>query len=180
MLTLVEPDTILGLHAPQDSELIRADWTPAHAPTIAGVHTKPITPVLTNNGCLTEIWRADWGLDSKGVGQVFQRVLDAGGISAWHAHKHTTDRLFCAAGRLLLVLYDARPGSPTRGQVLELRMGRERPALVVVPPGVWHGVRNLGGEAVTLINAVDLAYDYVSPDHYRLAIDDTQIPYHFA
>lgn len=176
----VETEAILGLAGDKDRELIRSDWTPAHPQTIDGVVTKSISPVLTNNGCLTEIWRSDWGLDRKPVAQIFQRVLDPGAVSAWHAHKLTTDRLFCAAGRILVVLYDCRPGSPSKGTVAELRMGNERPSLVVVPPGVWHGIRNIGSAPATLINAVDLAYDYVDPDHYRIAIDDDQIPYRFS
>ena len=52
------------------------------------------------------------------------------------------DRLFVSQGLLRVVLYDARPGSETFGQVDELTIGTVRPALVVIPPKVWHGVQN--------------------------------------
>jgi dTDP-4-dehydrorhamnose 3,5-epimerase len=141
--------------------------------------TKSTANVLTDNGCLTEIWRSDWALDPLGVGQVFQRTLNPGAVSAWHVHKHTTDRLFCAGGRVLVVIYDVRPGSGTHGTLMELRLGRERPLMIVVPPGVWHGIKNIGSEPALLINAVDVAYAYDDPDHFRLPRDTGDIPYRF-
>jgi dTDP-4-dehydrorhamnose 3,5-epimerase len=79
-----------------------------------------------------------------------------------------------------LVLYDSRPGSPTGGLVQELRMGPLRPMLVVVPRRVWHGVQNIGGGPCRILNLPDRAYEYESPDHWRLAHDTDQIPYLFS
>jgi dTDP-4-dehydrorhamnose 3,5-epimerase len=56
----------------------------------------------------------------------------------------TTDRLFCGIGRLKVTLYDAREAAPTHRASAVYRIGLERPAVVVVPPGVWHEVRNVG------------------------------------
>jgi dTDP-4-dehydrorhamnose 3,5-epimerase len=161
----------------QDPQLVRSDWTAAGEVTIDGVVTSSMSNVLTDNGVLTEMWRADWRVDELGVGQVFQRVMTPGALSAWHAHRVTTDRLFCATGRIKVVLFDGRAGSPTHGALTEYRLGAERPALVVVPPGVWHGVRNIGETAAVLVNLVDVAYDYESPDHYRAPADTVDIPY---
>jgi dTDP-4-dehydrorhamnose 3,5-epimerase len=161
----------------QDSQLIRSDWTPADRSAIEGVATRSISNVLTDNGVLTEIWRADWALDDLPIGQVFQRVMAPGAISAWHAHRVTTDRLFCAIGRLKIVLYDGRGDSPTHRMVGEYRLGAERPAIVLVPPGVWHGVQNIGEGNAILLNLVDAAYDYESPDHFRAPVDTSDIPH---
>jgi dTDP-4-dehydrorhamnose 3,5-epimerase len=133
--------------------------------------------VLAGDGYLTEIWRPEWELDGLGVGQVFQRVMDPGGASGWHAHGVTTDRLFSSSGRLHLGLYDGRRSSATHGNVADFWFGSERPAVVVVPPGVWHAVRNVGTSAVVYINVVDVAYDYADPDHYRLPLDTPLIPF---
>ena len=61
---------------------------------IEGVTVTEVVNVPKSNGYLTEIWRRQWS----GVGgiadQIFQVVLDAGSISAWHAHARTEDRLF--------------------------------------------------------------------------------------
>jgi dTDP-4-dehydrorhamnose 3,5-epimerase len=102
-----------------------------------------------------------------------------GAISAWHTHAITTDRLFVAAGVAHIVLYDAREDSPTKGLINEFRYGEHRQALVSVPPGVWHGVRNFGPSNAVLLNLVDVAYQYDDPDHWRLPIDTDKIPFKF-
>jgi dTDP-4-dehydrorhamnose 3,5-epimerase len=163
----------------RDAQLVRPDWEPIEPLGIDGVEVHPITSVLTDSGYLTEMWRDDWNLDHAGVSQVFQRVLEAGAVSGWHAHADTTDRLFCAWGRIRVGLYDGRSDSPSHGRYAQIRMGRERPALIVVPPGVWHAVANIGHDPALLLNAVDRAYDYVEPDHFRVPIDSPQIPHRF-
>jgi dTDP-4-dehydrorhamnose 3,5-epimerase len=166
-----------SLEGVKDCQLVRPDWSPADPIAIDGVTAKQITSVITDNGYLTEMWRPEWKLDGLGVGQVFQRVVDPGSASGWHAHRLTTDRLFCAIGRLLIALYDGRVESPSHGEVAAFRLGSERPGVVSVPPGVWHGVRNIGTQPVVMLNAVDVAYDYEDPDHYRLPLDTPLIPY---
>lgn len=161
---------------PKDPQLVRSDWTPASAEQIDGVVTRSISNVLTDNGTLTEIWRADWALDDRPVGQVFQRHLQIGYESGWHCHAGATDRLFCAVGTVKVGLYDSRIDSPTHRNSLILRLGAGRPALVVVPPGVWHAVRNIGDGPAVFVNVTDVAYDYDDPDHYRLPYGTPQIP----
>lgn len=165
------------LQGVKDPQLVKPDWQPSDPVPIDGVRIKAMANVLADNGCLTEIWRRDWGLDDLPVAQVFQKLLGVGGVSAWHAHRHTTDRLFIGLGRAKVVLYDGRVDSPTRGALAEYRLGVERPALLLVPPGVWHGVKALNGRPALIINVVDRAYDYEDPDHWRLPADSPDIPY---
>jgi dTDP-4-dehydrorhamnose 3,5-epimerase len=168
------------LRGRKDKKLVDADWSPSGQPAIDGVSFKLIANVLGEKTRLTEVWRRDWKLDDRPVEQVFQGVLPPGTVSAWHAHATTMDRLFCALGRIKVVLYDGRDGSPTLGNVVELHIGEERPMLVVVPPGVWHGVKCVSPHAALLINLVDVAYDYDDPDHWRLPADCPDIPYRIA
>jgi dTDP-4-dehydrorhamnose 3,5-epimerase len=165
------------LQGVKDAQLVKPDWEPSEPVKIEGVVVKAIANVLTDNGCLTEIYRQDWRLDDKPVAQVFQKWLSPGGLSAWHMHRITVDRLFVGAGRAKVVLFDGRKHSPTVGAIQEFRLGIERPALIVVPPGVWHGVKALAGQPALIINAVDQAYDYEDPDHWRLPADTLDIPY---
>lgn len=162
--------------ARRDQQSVTRDWHSIQ-PLIDGVVVKEVLNVTKNNGILTEVWRADWGLDGLGIGQVFQNYLAAGSISSWHVHRVTTDRIFVNYGLIKVVLYDARKGSPTHGRINEFRLGLVRPALVVVPPGVWHLVQNLQETPSLLLNLVDRAYDYENPDHWRLPPETTEIPY---
>jgi dTDP-4-dehydrorhamnose 3,5-epimerase len=166
--------------ATRDRQTITAEWNPANLTLIDGVRLREVRNVPKANGHLTEIYRRDWALDDAPVDQIFQVVLVPGGISAWHAHGETIDRLFVIEGTARVVLYDAREGSPTRGLVNEFKLSALRPALVVIPPRVWHGVQNIGHEYARMLNVVDRAYDYSEPDHWRVPEDCPGIPYAFA
>jgi dTDP-4-dehydrorhamnose 3,5-epimerase len=161
----------------RDSQGITRDWQFVNQRIIEGVRIKEVVSVMTGYGALTEVYRKDWVLDQGKVDQVFVSSLEPGGISGWHAHAETTDRLFVATGRMRIVLYDSRKNSPTFSAVNEFRFGAGRPGLVVIPPKVWHAVENISSAPVLLINAVDKAYCYESPDHYRLPLETDQIPY---
>ncbi len=148
---------------------------------IAGVRLREVKNVCGGRGGhLTELYRSDWGLDDSSVDQVFQVVFEAGGISGWHAHRFTTDRLFVSYGQARIVLYDGRAGSPTHGRLNGFLCGLVRPGLVVVPPGIWHAVQNIHHGPSIVTNIVDRAYEYDDPDHWRLPIGSDKIPYRFA
>lgn len=166
--------------AQKDAQTITAQWTPSAMRLIDGVVVREVLNVPKNHGYLTEVARSSWLGANTVVDQVFQVVLEPRGISAWHAHAHTTDRLFVSHGLARIVLYDAREDSPTRGTINEFRFGSVRPALVIVPPRVWHGVQNLSVTGTTaVLNLVDQAYDYEDPDHWRVPHDTPQIPFTF-
>lgn len=164
----------------RDGESITKDWQFTGERLIEGVVVREMKNVATDYGHLTELWRRDWALDAAPVDQVFQSIFEPGAISAWHAHAETTDRLFVSQGRMCIVLFDARPDSPTHGLINELQLGTFHPGTVVVPPRVYHGVQNRASTTSVLVNIVDRAYEYVSPDHYRLPIDSPEIPYRFS
>jgi dTDP-4-dehydrorhamnose 3,5-epimerase len=163
----------------KDVRSITSDWEHLQE-LIEGVRVKEMKNVPKQNGFLTEIFRTDWELDEGVVGQVFQVTLFPGSISAWHAHQFSTDRLFASNGSIQVVLYDARTTSSTHKRINEFRIGPVRPALIVVPPGVWHGVQNISQEPGCVLNLVDRPYAYADPDHWRLPFDSPKIPYSFA
>lgn len=178
---LVEFSTEAG-HIPgasKDNQSITADWLKLQG-LIDGVQVREVKNVCKRQGgVLTELFRNDWGLDEGSVDQIFQNILQPGEYSGWHVHQFTTDRIFVNWGRMRIGLYDARTGSPSFGRANEFIFGTDRPALVIVPPGVWHAVHNNTGANAALINIVDKAYQYEAPDHWRLPIDTPEIPYKF-
>lgn len=164
----------------KDAQSITRDWQPTDQRSIEGVRVRESRNVIKGNGHLTEMYRRDWLDEDAAIDQVFQVTLHPGGLSAWHAHGATIDRLFAVTGSLLIVLYDARQDSPTHRLINEFRCGLARPTLILVPPGVWHGVHNIGPEPAILVNMVDRAYRYEDPDHWRLPADTGEIPYRFS
>ena len=162
----------------KDPQTVHADWTPAQE-QIDGVRVYEVRNVTKGRGQLTEIFRSDWDLDGGEIDQIFQVLLDGGEVSAWHVHRVTMDRLFVNLGAVRIVLYDARSDSPTFGLVNEYRFGLHRPALLVIPAGIWHGLQNLRNTPSTVLNMVDMAYSYENPDQWRLPWDSAEIPYRF-
>ena len=174
-----ENETWLLPNAKKDEQSVTCDWQLTRQKLICGVVVKEIKAVPTGYGYLIEVFRSDWLVDREPVNQIFMSNIAVGGVSAWHMHAVTTDRLFVSEGMMRIVLYDNRPDSPTRGLINQFRFGVVRPALVVVPPRVWHGVENSGTNPAVLINAVNLAYQYEDPDHWRLPQNSPDIPFEF-
>ncbi len=165
--------------AEKDEQSITARWTPTSLRLIDGVAIHEVANVPKNGGYLTEVLRGEWLGAQAHVDQVFQSVLEPGSISAWHAHGQTIDRLFVSYGMVRIALYDSRKESPTCGMINEFRFGTVRPALVIVPPRVWHGVHNVSGGISIVLNMVDRAYAYEDPDHWRIPPESPAVPFSF-
>jgi dTDP-4-dehydrorhamnose 3,5-epimerase len=162
--------------AKKDSQKNTAEWQMVRAP-IDGVVVHEVRHVPGNHSITTEIFRPEWDPTGLPVAAIHQTRIFPGTLAAWSCHLKTVDRLFVSQGLLKIVLYDDRGGSPTRGNLMELHLGDPRPALLVLPEAVWHGIENVGiGEAL-LLNLTSEPYDYGDPDHYRLPSDSDQIPY---
>ena len=162
--------------ATKDGQLISEDWHKL-GDKIAGVSVREIRHVPRDHGVLTEIFRPEWDPSGQPVVQIYQSRLFAGALGAWSCHERTTDRLFVCQGLVKIVLYDGRDGSNTKGQIMELHAGDVNPCLIVVPPGIWHGLQCLGGGDALVLNLPTEAYSYGDPDHWRLPFDKQEIPY---
>ena len=101
-------------------------------------------------------------------------------VKAWHYHKCQDDFIVCVKGMLKLVLYDAREGSATNGQIDEFFLGDYNPMLVKVPRMVYHGWKCISEEEAIVINVPTEAYNAKEPDEYRLDPHNNNIPYRWA
>lgn len=164
--------------AEKDLPRVTPDWE-LRRDLIAGVRVREVKNLVTRNGVTTEIFRTDWGVGQGVVDQIVQVSLRGGSLSAWHCHRQQTDHVFVTRGAIKLVLFDGREGSPTRGKVNEFNLDPVRPMLVVIPPDVWHGMRNLVADTSTFVIFYDRAYRYDDPDEWRLPPDTPAIPYRF-
>src|ERR1019366_696856 len=129
--------------AQKDRQQVTKGWTKL-VDLIDGVHVHEVLHVPRDHGVITEIFRPEWDTTGMPVVHVYQSRLFPGAIGAWSCHAHTVDRLFVTQGHLKAVLYDGREDSPTHGMINEVLLGDARPAFVVIPIGVWHGLQNLG------------------------------------
>ena len=138
---------------------------------IDGVRYRLARPVSHQHGHLTEVFRADWGLTEAPIVQVNLTTTFPGRIRAWGIHRLTVDRLFAATGAFCIVCYDGRRGSPTFGCVNELMLGERSQGLIVIPPGVYHGWKNIGADEATIVSMPSELYNHDGPDRWELPWD---------
>ena len=110
-------------------------------------------------------------------GQVYMTTAYPHVVKAWHYHRKQTDNFTCVHGMMKVALYDAREESPTKGNLMEVFIGEKNPALVTVPPGVYHGFKAIGNETAFFVSVPNLPFNREEPDEFRLPPDSPEIPY---
>jgi len=143
---------------------------------IKGVKIKKLKVIPDERGRLMEILRCDDEIFEK-FGQTYMTTNYPGVVKAWHYHKKQTDNVCCLKGMIKIALYDAREGSPTKGELNEFFVGEHNPCLVVIPNGVYHGWKCISETESIVISAPTEPYNYKEPDEYRLPPDTKEIPY---
>jgi dTDP-4-dehydrorhamnose 3,5-epimerase len=138
---------------------------------IAGVQFRPTRPVPHEDGHVVEVARASWDVLGGPIAQVHTTTTFQGRTRAWDLHQVGTDRLFVVTGLVKIVIFDGRNGSPTYGLVNEFVVSEKNPGLLIVPPNLYHGWKNIGEVEAIIINMPDHMYDYESPDALDLPWD---------
>lgn len=138
---------------------------------IEGVRFRPTRPVPHEDGTVAEIARTDWAEVEHPIVHVHVTTTEPGRIRAWGLHRKSTDRLFVVKGLVSIVVYDGRLGSPTRGSVNEWKVSERNPGLVVIPPCLYHGWKNIGTTEAFIVNMPSSAYDHDEPDALDLPYD---------
>jgi dTDP-4-dehydrorhamnose 3,5-epimerase len=81
-------------------------------------------------------------------GEIYFTSIYRDVVKGWHRHSGVTLNYACVWGRIKLVLYDDRRGSPTRGVLMEQFLGPDDYSLVVIPPLVWNGMKGMTEVAI--------------------------------
>ncbi|MCM3877236.1 MAG: dTDP-4-dehydrorhamnose 3,5-epimerase family protein [Thermoanaerobaculia bacterium] len=138
---------------------------------IDGLRYRLTRPVPHEDGHVIEIARDDWDLVSEPIRQVHMTTTLPGRVRAWGLHRKTTDRLFVASGLVHVVCWDGRKTSPTFGRLNEFTLSDRNPGLVVIPPDVYHGWKNIGTSEAIVVNMPTRPYTYDEPDALDLPWD---------
>jgi len=141
---------------------------------IDGVLITPLKQILDERGKVMHMLRADAPHYIQ-FGEIYFSCVYPGAIKAWHLHRKMTLNYAVPHGQIKFVLYDDRPESPTRGELLELFLGPDNYCLVTVPPMVWNGFKGIGTETAIVANCATIPHD---PDEIvRRPAFDSSIPY---
>ncbi len=144
---------------------------------------RPTRPVPHEDGHVTEVARADWDQIGGPIVQVHLTTTLPGRHRAWGLHQRSTDRLFVMRGLVKFAVFDGRIELPTYGSVNEVTLSEKSPGLLIVPPNLYHGWKNIGTDEAFVVNMPTAMYDYETPDALDLPWDSEAatriIPYRF-
>jgi len=143
--------------------------------TIQGVVIRELATHNDERGFFREVIRVTDDFFNPGFGQWSHSLMGRGVVKAWHMHAIQTDYWYVCTGLLRIGLCDRRPESPTRGAIMDFRMGDGMPGRVMkIPPGVAHGCRVVEGPS----NLVYMTTHIYNPaDELRIAPDTPDIAF---
>ncbi|MEJ2182840.1 MAG: dTDP-4-dehydrorhamnose 3,5-epimerase family protein [Nitrospirota bacterium] len=125
---------------------------------IEGVLVRSLRFHHDQRGWLTELYRKDEVDRELFPAMAYVSMTRPGVARGPHEHREQADCFVFFSSAFDLFLWDAREGSPTGAHKSVLRLGRENPTLVVVPPGVVHAYRNVGAEDGLVLNFPNRLY----------------------
>ena len=143
--------------------------------SIDGVRVIPLTVRADDRGYLIEIIRCVGGDEPHAVAHQIKQVylvanVARGTVRAFHKHHELWDWFFISHGSAKFVLRDDREGSATHGAMMSVVVGERNPALIVVPPGVFHGWMSLQDDT-QMVSVASHTYSRESPDEVRIPAD---------
>ena len=141
---------------------------------IEGAAIVPLRRTPDERGTIMHMLRRD---DDHFVefGEIYFTTIYEGAVKGWHRHVEMTLNYACQYGRVKLVLYDDREGSPTRGTLVEVFLGPDNHSLAVIPPEVWNGVKGMSAPFALLANCCTHTHD--ASRTTRLDPHGGEIPY---
>jgi dTDP-4-dehydrorhamnose 3,5-epimerase len=148
-------------------------------PAIQGVEVVELKRFNDDGGAITELGRLTAGLHGQLPGfecrQINYSEMEPSAVKAFHMHHRQTDVWYVPpCDKLLLVLHDARKGSPSENVTLRVVLGDGKDRLVRIPPGVAHGARNLAQSRGRIIYMVDVHFSPKSGE-----CDEGRLPWDF-
>ena len=169
----------LPLCVPECPKGIGATISAADSPQlIQGVRLSPLRLYPDDRGYFLEVHRMGIGLAAAfpaASTQVSASLNYAGTVKAFHYHARQTDCWAPVLGMLQVALVDLRLGSATFGRRNTIYAGTLAPWQILIPPGVAHGYKVIGGAEAMLIYLTDRFYD--PEDEGRLPYNDPSINY---
>lgn len=169
-LELAAPECVKGIGAVIGS--------PQSADLIEGVRVQPLSLYPDDRGYFLEVQRLGSGLAAafpRESTQVSAALSYPGSIKAFHYHMRQSDLWAPVAGMFQVALVDLRLGSPTFGRRNTLYSGALRPWQILIPSGVGHGYKIIGGAQAMLVYLTDRFYD--PQDEGRIPYNDASINY---
>ena len=126
---------------------------------IEGVVIRKFQRHSDKRGWLAELFRSDELAQGFHPSMAYVSATLPKVVRGPHEHVEQTDYFcFLGPGRFKVTLWDNREGSPSYLRRMELILGEDNPASVLVPKGVVHCYRCVSSEPGWVFNAPDRLY----------------------
>jgi len=126
---------------------------------IHDVIVRPLAKYLDERGLQSELFRSD-ELDPRFLPAMAYISMTRPGVARGpHEHREQADCFaFIGPSNFKVYLWDARDDSPTGGVKQVVYTGVDSPTLIIVPAGVVHAYKNIGGADGIVFNAPNKLY----------------------
>jgi dTDP-4-dehydrorhamnose 3,5-epimerase len=141
---------------------------------IDGVKITPLRQIFDERGKVMHMMSKESPVFQE-FGEIYFSCTHPGVVKAWHLHKEMSLNYAVIHGEIKFVLFDDRPGSPTRGEVQEFFISPENYMLVTVPPMIWNGFKSVGTNTSIVANCATMPHN--PEEILRKKVDDPHIPY---
>ncbi len=126
---------------------------------IEGVKVKKLQKFTDDRGWLLEAFRVDEIPQGTQPAMSYVSMTKPGVTRGPHEHEDQTDIfVFIGPGTFQLNLWDNRKDSPTFGKTEKHEFGENNPGMVIVPPGVVHGYKNISDQEAWCLNYPNRLY----------------------
>lgn len=126
---------------------------------IHDVVVKALGKYLDERGWLAELFRSD-EIDASFLPAMAYISMTRPGVARGpHEHREQADCFaFIGPSNFKVFLWDTRDDSPSRGVKQVIYGGGDSPVMVIVPAGIVHAYKNIGGEDGIVFNAPNRLY----------------------
>ena len=125
---------------------------------IEGVQVVPLRRIPDERGTIYHMMKST-DAHFSAFGEIYFSTLYRGVVKGWHKHGDMTLNYACISGSVKVVLYDDREQSPTNGGLVEAFIGPDAYSLIVIPPGVWNGMKGMTDPLAIVANCATHPHD---------------------
>jgi len=131
---------------------------------INGLIIKYLQPHLDHRGFLLEGWRKDYPeFEDFNPEMLYVSYSEPGVRRGAHLHKFQRDYfIFIGPGNFRVVVMDGRASSSTYNDYIDICVGENKPAAIMIPTNCWHGYQNISSKPGMVLNIPDKLYKGLS------------------
>lgn len=110
-----------------------------------------------------------------GFGEAYFSTVKHGVVKGWKKHTIMLSNLIVPVGEIRFVLFDDRPQSKTKGNIMDVTLSIENYYRLSIPVNIWLAFQGIGKSTNLLLNISSITHD---PNECKnLPIENTTIPF---